>query len=200
MILKSNGYNKLNLDLSKGRRMEKTHFQLREDELLLYSISKNSVVADRSTRLVGIADRLGDSPIIYADCSFLRQVDPLPSGLNVLEQKAKCFPLVTHQVCLAKLRLHATQDSFLNIHNRTQTTNAKINCVLKDSSCDTPLPKILKPALLASNVSSISTKAFECPHTNDDSIFTHKWIINLSSGIRCNAHTKKEEHNAYFHP
>lgn len=37
MILKSNGYNKLNLDLSKGKGMEKTHFQLREDEILLSS-------------------------------------------------------------------------------------------------------------------------------------------------------------------
>ena len=38
MILKSNGYKELNLDLSKGRRMEKTHFQLGEDEILLSSI------------------------------------------------------------------------------------------------------------------------------------------------------------------
>jgi len=37
MILKSNGYKKLNLDLRKGRRMEKTHFQLGEDEILLSS-------------------------------------------------------------------------------------------------------------------------------------------------------------------
>ena len=37
MILKSNGYKELNLDLSKGRRMEKTHFQLGEDEILLSS-------------------------------------------------------------------------------------------------------------------------------------------------------------------
>ncbi len=34
MIVKSNGYKKLNLNLSKGRRIEKTHFQLGEDELL----------------------------------------------------------------------------------------------------------------------------------------------------------------------
>ena len=37
MILKSNGYKKLNLDLRKGRRMEKTHFQPGEDEILLSS-------------------------------------------------------------------------------------------------------------------------------------------------------------------
>ena len=62
---------------------------------------------------------------------------------------------------------------------KTQLTHASINCVLKDSSCDTPLPKILKLAILDSNASSSSTKAFECPHTNDDSIFTCKGIINL---------------------
>ncbi|KAG5606247.1 hypothetical protein H5410_027739 [Solanum commersonii] len=36
-ILKSNGYKKLNLYLSKGRRMEKTYFQLAEDEILFSS-------------------------------------------------------------------------------------------------------------------------------------------------------------------
>ncbi|KAG5610567.1 hypothetical protein H5410_021848, partial [Solanum commersonii] len=45
--------------------------------------------------------------------------------------------------------------------------------------CDTPLPKILKLAILNSNASSSSIKAFECPHTNDDSIFTCKGIIIL---------------------
>ncbi|KAG5606141.1 hypothetical protein H5410_027633 [Solanum commersonii] len=37
MILKSNGYKELNLDLNKGRRTEKIHFQLGEDEILLSS-------------------------------------------------------------------------------------------------------------------------------------------------------------------
>ncbi|KAG5585236.1 hypothetical protein H5410_045670, partial [Solanum commersonii] len=36
----------------------------------------------------------------------------------------------------------ATQDSIMNAHNKTQFTYVGINCVLKDSSCDTPLPKI----------------------------------------------------------
>ena len=40
MILKSNGYKELKLDLSKGRRMEKTHFQLEGDELLSSSLHK----------------------------------------------------------------------------------------------------------------------------------------------------------------
>ncbi|KAG5619605.1 hypothetical protein H5410_004823 [Solanum commersonii] len=62
----------------------------------------------------------------------------------------------------------------MNVHNKTQFTHARINCVPKDSTCDTPLPKILELAILASNASSSSTKVFECPHTKDDSIFTHK--------------------------
>ncbi|KAG5614828.1 hypothetical protein H5410_014652 [Solanum commersonii] len=37
---KSNGYKKLNLDLSKGRRIEKTHIQLGEDKLLSSSLPK----------------------------------------------------------------------------------------------------------------------------------------------------------------
>ena len=32
MIMKSNGYKKLNIDLGKGKRMEKTHFKLGENE------------------------------------------------------------------------------------------------------------------------------------------------------------------------
>ncbi|KAG5582066.1 hypothetical protein H5410_052693 [Solanum commersonii] len=36
MIEKSNRYKKLNLNISKGRRMEKTHFQFWKDELLLF--------------------------------------------------------------------------------------------------------------------------------------------------------------------
>ncbi|KAG5576507.1 hypothetical protein H5410_056641, partial [Solanum commersonii] len=68
----------------------------------------------------------------------------------------------------------------MNAHNKTQFTYAKINCVLKDSSCDSQLPKILKLAILASNASSCSTKAFECPYTNDDSIFTCKGAPSFS--------------------
>ena len=69
----------------------------------------------------------------------------------------------------------ATQDSIMNAHNKTQFTYARINCALKDSSCDTPLPKILKLAILASNASSSSTKVLKCPHTKNDSIFTHRY-------------------------
>ena len=67
----------------------------------------------------------------------------------------------------------ATQDSIMNVHNKTQLTHASFNCALKDSSCDTPLPKILKLTILASNASSSSTKVLKCPHKKDDSRFTH---------------------------
>ncbi|KAG5571622.1 hypothetical protein H5410_061388, partial [Solanum commersonii] len=53
----------------------------------------------------------------------------------------------------------ATQASIMNIHNKIQITYAKINCVLKDSSCDTPLPEILMVAILATCASSSSTKS-----------------------------------------
>ncbi|KAG5615141.1 hypothetical protein H5410_014965 [Solanum commersonii] len=66
-----------------------------------------------------------------------------------------------------------TQDSIMNAHNKTKHTDAKINCALKDSSCDTPFSKNLKLTILASNSSSSSTKVLKCPHTKNDSIFTH---------------------------
>ncbi|KAG5632284.1 hypothetical protein H5410_004001 [Solanum commersonii] len=46
----------------------------------------------------------------------------------------------------------------MNAHNKTQFTYARINCALKDSNCDTPSPKILMLAILASCESSSSTK------------------------------------------
>ena len=71
----------------------------------------------------------------------------------------------------------ATQDSIMNVHNKTQLTHTRINCILKDSSCDTPLSKILKLTILASNASSSLTKVFKCPHTKNDFIFTHNGLI-----------------------
>ncbi|KAG5631595.1 hypothetical protein H5410_003312 [Solanum commersonii] len=68
----------------------------------------------------------------------------------------------------------ATQDSIMNAHNKTKFTHAKIKCALKDSSCDSPISKNLILTILASNVSSTSTKVFKYPHTRNDSIFTRK--------------------------
>ena len=66
----------------------------------------------------------------------------------------------------------ATQDSIMNVHNKTQLTHARINYGLKDSSCYSPLSKTLKFTILASNASSSSTNVLKFPHTKDDSIFT----------------------------
>ena len=87
----------------------------------------------------------------------------------------------------------------MNIHNKTHTTYSRINCVLKGSSCDTPLPKILMITILATNESSSSTILSEFPHTNDDPIYSQR-VINLIFGIRRNTDTQKEEHNKCCHP
>ncbi|KAG5585416.1 hypothetical protein H5410_045850, partial [Solanum commersonii] len=68
----------------------------------------------------------------------------------------------------------------MSAHNKTQFTYARINCVLKDSSCDTPLPKILMLAILATCASSR--------------------LINSRSGIRCNTHTQKRGTQYMFSP
>ncbi|KAG5600141.1 hypothetical protein H5410_031511, partial [Solanum commersonii] len=65
----------------------------------------------------------------------------------------------------------------MNIRNKTQITHEKINCALKDSICDTPIPEILMLAILATCASSSSTKR-----------------------IRCNAHTKKKGTQCMFSP
>lgn len=60
----------------------------------------------------------------------------------------------------------------MNIHNKTHATYARINLVLKDSSCDTPLPKTLMLTILGTN--AISNLTTISDHTKDDSIFKHK--------------------------
>ncbi|KAG5631098.1 hypothetical protein H5410_002815 [Solanum commersonii] len=70
-----------------------------------------------------------------------------------------------------------TQDSIMNVHNKAQITPARISFTLKDSRCDTPLSKILKLTILASNASSSSKKEIKFPHTKNESIFTHNILI-----------------------
>ncbi|KAG5595620.1 hypothetical protein H5410_036852 [Solanum commersonii] len=60
---------------------------------------------------------------------------------------------------------------------KTQFAHKKVKYALKVSSCDTPLSKILNLTILASNASSNSTKVFKCPHTKNDSIFTHNGLM-----------------------
>uniref|UniRef100_M1DG64 Uncharacterized protein n=1 Tax=Solanum tuberosum TaxID=4113 RepID=M1DG64_SOLTU len=82
----------------------------------------------------------------------------------------------------------------MNAHNKTQLTHARINCALKDSSCDSPLSKMLKFTILALNASSSSTKVLKFPHNKDDSIFTHNSSTIYSSRITSDSHTHKDEH------
>ncbi|KAG5609762.1 hypothetical protein H5410_021043 [Solanum commersonii] len=86
----------------------------------------------------------------------------------------------------------ATQDSIMNADKKSQLTCTRINFALKDSICDSPLPKNLKLTILASNASSSSTKVLKCPHIKNVSIFTHIESI----GIKINTHTYKDKHNA----
>ncbi|KAG5585783.1 hypothetical protein H5410_046217, partial [Solanum commersonii] len=75
----------------------------------------------------------------------------------------------------------------MNAHNKTQFTYARITCVLKDSNCDTPLPKILILAILVTCASSSSTKVSKCPHELDTMltlkkrntmhVFTHRCAL-----------------------
>ncbi|KAG5594929.1 hypothetical protein H5410_036161, partial [Solanum commersonii] len=58
---------------------------------------------------------------------------------------------------------NATQDAFMNAHNKTQFSYAKIKCALKDSSCDSPISTNLMLTILASNASSSLTKMLKCP-------------------------------------
>ncbi|KAG5606383.1 hypothetical protein H5410_027875 [Solanum commersonii] len=69
----------------------------------------------------------------------------------------------------------APQDSIMNAHKKTQLTHARINCALKDLSCDSPLPKNLKLTLLASNASSSSTKLIQ----------DQKGIFKACNGAEC---------------
>ncbi|KAG5576612.1 hypothetical protein H5410_056746 [Solanum commersonii] len=119
------GAHPLGLNLIKGRRMEKTHFQLGEDEILLSSsvrktlckhgrkypkkTSENSVGRsfDKPSALscsVSLRDLVLLRGIIRqnADFSFHRLFDPTPSRLCVLEQMVECVPLVMRMLQLLR--------------------------------------------------------------------------------------------------
>lgn len=81
----------------------------------------------------------------------------------------------------------------MNAQFKTQITYALINNALKNSSCDSHLSKILK-FILASYASSSSTKIFDFPHRNIDSIFTHNGLTFYISKIIINSHTLEDEH------
>ncbi|KAG5580400.1 hypothetical protein H5410_051027 [Solanum commersonii] len=72
---------------------------------------------------------------------------------NTLEQKAISWPIGNSLIGLGDLQ--AFISSFFSA---VLFLLAKINRLPKDSSCDTPLPKILNLTILAPNLSSSSTK------------------------------------------
>ncbi|KAG5631182.1 hypothetical protein H5410_002899, partial [Solanum commersonii] len=135
---------------------------------------KNCAAADHSAQLVGIADTLGDPYFGQSATCQLSSAIFRPSFFRSFQPLYSFLPSSWFKKDVSN---SATQESIMNVHNKTQLPQARINCVPKDSSCDTTLPKILKLAILASNASSNSTRVFELPHTKDDSISTHKGLI-----------------------
>ncbi|KAG5600560.1 hypothetical protein H5410_031930, partial [Solanum commersonii] len=114
---------------------------------------------DLSMKLVGIADQLNNS-------SFSVVLRLAPSfgiimlwviGISILEQKGIVDSQSQVKLFKKGVSDSDTQVSIMNVHNKIEITHAKINCVLKDSSGDTPLPKILMLAILATCTSSSST-------------------------------------------
>ncbi|KAG5611034.1 hypothetical protein H5410_022315 [Solanum commersonii] len=101
----------------------------------------------------------------------LRPFGDLPNGLGVQEG---CF-----KQCYTRLNHECT--------HKTQLTHTRINCVLKDSSYDTPLSKILKLTILGSNASSSSTKV--CPYFPINICFSSlkikKGLFKACNGVEC---------------
>ncbi|KAG5615024.1 hypothetical protein H5410_014848, partial [Solanum commersonii] len=93
------------------------------------------------------------------------------------------FPFMPKFQSFKKGANSATQDYIMNIHNKIQITYAQINCVLKDSSCDIPLPEILVLAILATCESLSSTKnaTFTLKKRNTMHVFTHRFALIFQS-------------------
>ncbi|KAG5580927.1 hypothetical protein H5410_051554 [Solanum commersonii] len=100
-----------------------------------------------------------------------------PSFLRSFQPPCSFLPTTRVQLFKKGVSNSATQESIMNAHNKTHFTHVKINCVLKDSSCYSPISQNLMLTILASNASSSSTKVFKCPHTRNDSIFTQWFIV-----------------------
>ena len=94
------------------------------------------------------------------------------------------------QVVVHKIQQKCTQ--------QVQTTHTMPNCALKDSNCDSPLSKMIKLTILASNSSLSSIKVLKWPHNKDNSIFTQNPSTIWSFEITYNSHTHKDEHKHYF--
>ncbi|KAG5576714.1 hypothetical protein H5410_056848 [Solanum commersonii] len=113
--------------------------------------------------LVRIVDTFGDPPfgLALGNCSTICRLLPFLVDLisSFEAQHIGTLGEVGGISCYTRVNHECTQ--------KTQLTHARINSVLKDSSCDTPLSNILKLTILASNASSRSTKEFRFPHTKE---------------------------------
>ncbi|KAG5585352.1 hypothetical protein H5410_045786 [Solanum commersonii] len=126
-------------------------------------------------------NRLGDLQTVFSSffqplCSVL--LDSIHALSLTTPQLKLLFFLKQTQVQRFKKGVSnsATQDSIMNAHNKTKFTHAKINCTLKDSSCESPISKNLLFTILASNASSSSTTVFKCPRKKNDFIFI-QWSL-----------------------
>ncbi|KAG5619680.1 hypothetical protein H5410_004898 [Solanum commersonii] len=90
----------------------------------------------------------------------------------------------------------------MNIHNKTQITHLKINCILKDSSCDTPLPKILMLAIFDTSANQELDATLTLKKRNTTDVFTHRlanrssvWLTQDQQGLStvCNGDECKEK-------
>ncbi|KAG5629130.1 hypothetical protein H5410_000847, partial [Solanum commersonii] len=152
------------------------------------------VLADRSARL--------ESPINSGICRlycFTKLFGETPTApfiaFLILLLQGFAYWKKGRSASLRRIAKHAwrcSDFSFFVLFSpfKTQITHAKINCVPKDSSCDTPLPKILMLVILATCASSSSTKNQESDKTltlkkrNKMHVFTHRlaFIFQLIFG------------------
>ncbi|KAG5631833.1 hypothetical protein H5410_003550, partial [Solanum commersonii] len=71
----------------------------------------------------------------------------------------------------------------MNAHNKTQFTYASINCVLKDSSCDTPITKDSHARNTCYLCNQAQQEISKCPNIKNDFIFTHKGLPLFSNRL-----------------
>ncbi|KAG5586390.1 hypothetical protein H5410_046824, partial [Solanum commersonii] len=143
-------------------------------------IVKKCVAKDHSAQLVGIADPLGDPPFgLYLYLWVMKYLIAELFGDSPIAHLSHRLDFLLQNLA------HATQNSIMNAHKKSQLIRAKINCALKDSSCDSPLPKNLKLNILPLYASSSPTKV--CPYFPTNICFSSlkikKVFLRLVTGL-----------------